>query len=136
MALHHTKEGENLYKLNNSSNTPLYLQIVEQTKLAIAGGILQDGDPMPSVRDLSKKLLVNTSTVSKAYKQLSELGIIKSYPGVGTFVSLDKSKKNQEIEVTKMKLREIFTQCRFLDISLDEIIEIYNESSKEILWKY
>lgn len=133
MALHHTKEGENLYKLNNSSNTPLYLQIVEQTKLAIAGGILQDGDPMPSVRDLSKKLLVNTSTVSKAYKQLSELGIIKSYPGVGTFVSLDKSKKNQEIEVTKMKLREIFTQCRFLDISLDEIIEIYNESSKEIL---
>lgn len=133
MALHHTKEGENLYKLNNSSNTPLYLQIVEQTKLAIAGGILQDGDPMPSVRDLSKKLLVNTSTVSKAYKQLSELGIIKSYPGVGTFVSLDKSKKNQEIEVTKIKLREIFTQCRFLDISLDEIIEIYNESSKEIL---
>jgi GntR family transcriptional regulator len=133
MALHQTKEGENLYKLNNSSNTPLYLQIVEQTKLAIAGGILQDGDPMPSVRDLSKKLLVNTSTVSKAYKQLSELGIIKSYPGVGTFVSLDKSKKNQEIEVTKMKLREIFTQCRFLDISLDEIIEIYNESSKEIL---
>lgn len=125
-----------MYKLNNSSNTPLYLQIVEQTKLAIAGGILQDGDPMPSVRDLSKKLLVNTSTVSKAYKQLSELGIIKSYPGVGTFVSLDKSKKNQEIEVTKMKLREIFTQCRFLDISLDEIIEIYNESSKEILWKY
>lgn len=122
-----------MFELNNSSNESLYTQIVEQTKLAIAKGLLKDGDPMPSVRELSKTLLINTSTVSKAYKQLSELGIIETVPGTGTFISLDKSKINIEKEIMEEKLKELFIQCSFLKIDLDEIIKIYKDAIKELI---
>lgn len=122
-----------LFELNYSSATPLYLQIVKQTKLLIAKGILQEGDAMPSVRELSKTLLINTSTVSKAYKALQDLGIMETKPGTGSFISLDKKIIDIEVKKTEDKLLDLFVETRFLQISEKRIMEIYDESGKEVL---
>lgn len=122
-----------MFELNYSSATPLYLQIVKQTKLLIAKGILQEGDAMPSVRELSKTLLINTSTVSKAYKALQDLGIMETKPGTGSFISLDKKMLDIEVKKTEDKLLDLFVETRFLQISEKRIMEIYDESGKEVL---
>lgn len=102
----------------------------------IAKGILQEGDAMPSVRDLSKTLLINTSTVSKAYKTLQDLGIMETKPGTGSFISLDKKMLDIEVKKTEDKLLDLFVETRFLQIPEKRIMEIYDQSSKEVLWIY
>lgn len=122
-----------MFELNFSSQTPLYLQIVNQTRLLIAKGILKEGDVMPSVRDLSKMLLINTSTVSKSYKTLQDLGIIITKKGTGTFVSLDDNVRNIEVKKIEDRLFDLFVESRFLQISEQRVKEIYDNSKKETL---
>ena len=110
-----------MFDLNNSSQIPLNEQIVEQTKLMIAQGILLDGDSMPSVRELSKTLLINQSTVQKAYNKLKEDGILLTKKGLGTFVSLDDEKIDIKKERLEKNLYDIFLKCRFYGIDFEKI---------------
>jgi|SRR5699024_1400696 len=121
-----------MFKLDPNSQTPLYMQIVEQTKLAIAAGYLQNGDKFPSVRELSKDLLINQTTVSKAFKELSSQGIIKTQPGIGTVVKLNQEKLDLKRDEFLEKLEEILSQAIFLKISKEEIIELYEKVEGEI----
>lgn len=56
-----------IFSLIEGSADPIYLQIVAQVRRRVAGGQLQPGDELPSVRDLAKTLHVNPRTVSKAF---------------------------------------------------------------------
>lgn len=120
-----------MFDLNNSSQIPLNEQIVEQTKLMIAQGILLDGDPMPSVRDLSKSLLINQSTVQKAYNKLKEDGILLTKKGLGTFVSLDDKKIDLKKARLEKNLYDIFLKCKFYGIDFEKIKEIYEKSKED-----
>lgn len=117
-----------MFKLNPNSETPLYMQIVEQTKLAIAKGFFRNGDRFPSVRELSRELLVNQATVSKAFKELDRQGIIETKPGIGTFISFDDNKISKRIDKMMEKLEDDFLEARYLGISLDEIITLYKKT--------
>lgn len=117
-----------MFKLNPNSETPLYMQIVEQTKLAIAKGLFRNGDRFPSVRELSRELLVNQATVSKAFKELDRQGIIETKPGIGTFISFDDNKISKRIDKMMEKLEDDFLEARYLGISLDEIITLYKKA--------
>ena len=117
-----------MFKLNPNSETPLYMQIVEQTKLAIAKGLFRNGDRFPSVRELSRELLVNQATVSKAFKELDRQGIIETKPGIGTFISFDDNKISKRIDKMMEKLEDDFLEARYLGISIDEIITLYKKT--------
>lgn len=117
-----------MFELNSNSETPLYMQIVDQTKLAIAKGFFKNGDRFPSVRELSRKLLVNQATVSKAFKELDRQGIIETKPGIGTFISFDDNKISKRIDKMMEKLEDDFLEARYLGISLDEIITLYKKA--------
>ncbi|WP_311482295.1 GntR family transcriptional regulator [uncultured Anaerococcus sp.] len=121
-----------MFKLDPNSDMALYMQIVEQTKLAIAAGYLQNGDKFPSVRELSKELLINQTTVSKAFKELSSQGIIKTQPGIGTIINIDEEKIDLKRDEFLGKLEEEMSQAIFLKISKEEIIELYEKVEGEI----
>ncbi|MFO0548683.1 MAG: GntR family transcriptional regulator [Polyangiaceae bacterium] len=70
-----------------ASTTPIYRQIVEQVRAAIARGTLATGEPLPSVRALAEELVVNMNTVAKAYGELVRSGDVVSEPGRGVFVT-------------------------------------------------
>lgn len=125
-----------MFKLDANSETPLYMQIVEQTKVAIAAGYLQNGDKFPSVRELSKELLINQTTVSKAFKELSSQGIIKTQPGIGTVIELNSEKIDIKRDEFIDKLEEDLSQAIFLKISKEEIIELYEkvEGEIDVIW--
>lgn len=76
-----------MIKINTQDRTPIYLQIVRQFKYLIATGVLKEGDELPTVRALAQELLINPSTVVKAYRELENEGLIYSRTGSGTYVS-------------------------------------------------
>ncbi len=69
------------------SSTPLYWQIVDQVCRAVADGGLRPGDPLPSVRALAERLVINPNTVARAYGDLQRAGVVEAQRGRGLFVS-------------------------------------------------
>ena len=72
--------------INHSSMIPIYEQIVDPIKKQINDHTLQENDPLPSVRSLSKELKISALTVKKAYDFLETEGLTKTIHGKGTFV--------------------------------------------------
>ena len=66
---------------------PMYAQLEEQLRQAIALGELSPGDRLPTVRQLAVDLRINANTVSRAYSELERAGLIATRQGRGTFVS-------------------------------------------------
>ena len=88
--------------LSNSSDRPIYEQIVSQIKEMIMKGELKPGEPMPSMRKLAKELHVSVITTQRAYEDLQRDGFIVTVPAKGTFVS----DQNQEF-IREANLRRI-----------------------------
>ncbi|MBR5420334.1 MAG: GntR family transcriptional regulator [Lachnospiraceae bacterium] len=72
--------------ISNSSNDPIYLQIVKQIKGMIMSGELKEGDPLPSMRNMALQLRISLITTKRAYEELERDGFIESYTGKGSFV--------------------------------------------------
>jgi GntR family transcriptional regulator len=70
-----------------NSGVPIYRQIQDQIRYAIASGKLRPGDQLPTVRGLAVDLKVNPNTVIKAYSELERLGVLTTEQGSGTFVA-------------------------------------------------
>lgn len=124
-----------MYTLDYSNKDPIYQQIVDQTKSAILKGYYKDKDQMPSVRELAKTLLVNTSTVSRAYSELEKMGIVQTIAGKGTFILFDPKIIKWEKEKILEKLEEVFKECLLLDISKDDIIKVLEKIEEEVVKK-
>ncbi len=73
------------------SGVPLYLQIIEQVKRAVAVGALALGEQLPTVKALALELTINPNTVARAYRELERDGVIETSPGRGSFVSTDRA---------------------------------------------
>jgi len=73
--------------IDPSSGTPIYRQIGDQIRQAVASGVLRAGDKLPSVRDLAVELAVNPNTIAKAYQELEREGVIETPRGKGSFIA-------------------------------------------------
>lgn len=69
------------------SSTPVYIQLKDQFRLAIAAGVLVPGEQLPTLRELAGELLINPNTVARAYRELQAEGLFTARTGSGTFVS-------------------------------------------------
>jgi len=78
---------EHFVKVDPSSAIPIWKQIEEGVRRAIAKGDLAPGDAVPSVREAALKGRINPATVSKAYRGLVDGGLLVVRRGEGTFVS-------------------------------------------------
>jgi GntR family transcriptional regulator len=72
-----------LFEIHPSSGVPIYRQLMDQLRAAIAQGRLPAGSLVPSVRQLAEELEVNMMTVSKAYARLEAEGVLERDRGVG-----------------------------------------------------
>jgi GntR family transcriptional regulator len=75
------------FRLSTHSGVPPYLQIVQQVRQAIRLAILQEGDQLPTVKEVVSMVAINPNTVFKAYRELEMLGLVEGRTGSGTFVS-------------------------------------------------
>lgn len=113
-------------QVNPQSSVPLYAQIVEQLRNQILSGILQPGIALPSVREISEMIEVNSLTIQKAFKILENENFITIRRGVGAFISsqitqFSDAEKDQLIistlNNTIAHARELgMTQVRFIEL--------------------
>jgi len=75
--------------IDPGNGLPVYLQIVDQVRRAVAIGILKPGEQLPTVKQLSSDLVVNPATVSRALRELEHLEIVRSLSGRGCYVRDD-----------------------------------------------
>ena len=73
--------------IDYNSGEPICRQAVAQIKLMLVNGSLKPGDRLPSIRELSRDLQINPTTVSRIYSELSHEGVIALRQGQGAFVS-------------------------------------------------
>ncbi len=74
-------------QITTGASQPIYRQIVDQVRHAVATGAVEVGDPLPSVRALATELVVNPNTIAKAFSALVRDGVIESQQGRGYFVA-------------------------------------------------
>lgn len=83
-------------QLDARSPTPLYEQIAQRVRAAIAAGDVRPGTSLPSVRQVASTARVNPATVAQAYRLLEQEGLVVARKGAGTFVKAVSSGRRQE----------------------------------------
>ena len=74
-------------QVTTGSSVPIYRQVVDQIRYAVATGNIAVGKPLPSVRALAGELVLNPNTIAKAYAALVRDGVLESQQGRGYFVA-------------------------------------------------
>src|SRR6266576_358634 len=70
-----------------NENQPIYRQLRDRVAAMILDGVLKEGDPLPSVRNVAAEYRVNPLTVLKGYQQLVDEGLVESRRGLGMFIN-------------------------------------------------
>lgn len=112
--------------ISNSSDIPIYKQIVNQIKKSIIEQEILQGQLLPSIRTLAKDLNISVITTKRAYEELQKQGFIDIVAGKGTFVSGFKKEIvfEEKVKQIESKLEEIIEISKMIDLSKEEIIEI------------
>ena len=116
-----------------TTHVPIYIQLSEQVKHAIASGELKPGDQLPTVRQLAADLRVNFNTIARAYRALDEEGIISTQHGRGTFI-LEPSSERKSAALRREDLEALtehfLVEVGKLEFSADEVLELVGEKIK------
>ena len=75
------------FRLDPTSGVSPYRQLVHQVRQALRLGLLDEGDQLPTVKDVVASVAINPNTVLKAYRELEFEGLAEGRPGVGTFIT-------------------------------------------------
>lgn len=119
--------------ISNSSDKPLYEQIIEQIKNLIMTGSLQEGDALPSMRLLAKDLRISVITTKRAYEELEREGFISTITGKGSFVAGTNKEliKEQQYKNVEASLTKAVNIAKSSGISLEEMMDILQLLYKE-----
>ena len=110
--------------ISSVSGEPIYEQIKNQIRSAIMSGELMAGEALPSLRKLAKELRVSVLTVTRAYNELADEGLVENVQGKGTFVM---ERGNELMD----KLREVSIEAKAADISLLDLLGMFEKAYRE-----
>lgn len=112
--------------ISNSSNQPIYEQIVRQVKGQIMAGDLTAGEQLPSIRALANSLRVSAITTKRAYADLEAQGFIETVQGKGSFVAGGNAEmlREERLREIEERLLQAIEAGRALDLGDDELIEM------------
>jgi GntR family transcriptional regulator len=115
-------------QISSGSNSPIYLQIVEQIRQAIAKGQLYTGEKLPAVRKLASELVINPNTVARAYGILEQAGLVVTKAGSGTFVSDPMMRRcdSADMSILAERIDTLITRGLNLGISGDNLINMFS----------
>lgn len=122
-----------LIEIDFNSDEALYIQLQNQIIMGIAMNLIQEGDSLPSVRQLANTVGINMHTVNKAYSILKQEGFIQLDRRRGAVIAIDMDKARAMLEM-KEQLRVLLARGRCKNISKEEVHalvdEIYGEYGK------
>jgi GntR family transcriptional regulator len=110
---------------------PVYLQIVDQVRRAVAIGVLKPGEQLPTVKQIAKDLVVNPATVSRSLRELEHLGIIHSLQGRGAFVRADAAAgvaASGARDVVSVSMEATIREARSLGVDESDLRELFRRT--------
>ena len=113
-------------EIDFNSDEALYLQLRNQIILGIATSRFQEGDSLPSVRQLADTIGINMHTVNKAYTVLKQEGYVKVDRRKGAVIAVDVDRM-QALAELKKELQVILAKSSCKNISKEEIHEMIEE---------
>jgi len=121
------------FNIDQRSSTPIYQQLVEGVKEAVAKGVLSPGDRMPSVRELATRIAINPNTIAKAYQELEREAVIETLRGRGTFVSTCGNQMGIEEKKKKIApmLNRILVEAYHMQMEEQEMLSLMEETVRE-----
>ncbi len=117
---------------------PIYRQLRDKMVGLILDGVYREGDPIPSVRQVSSDYQINHLTVAKAYQELVDLGLVESRRGMGMYVLTGAHEKLHSMEKEKFlqqELPQLLVRISQLGISRDELIDTIKNLPEQNLAK-
>ena len=110
----------------NSSPDPIYEQIAKQIRNQIISGELEEGETLPSIRNLAKELNISVITTKRAYEDLEKEGFIDTVGGKGSFVSMQSKDflREKKMKVVEERLVDAVSEAKLLGITVDELKEM------------
>lgn len=112
------------FQVDPTTRVPIYRQLMDQIRLAVARGRLKPGSRLPSVRVLSRELVVNPNTVARVYTELERDGVLNTRPGLGVFIA--EPQGDLSAAARRQRLAEIIdtflTDAVHLGFSADEVL--------------
>jgi len=120
-------------QIDPRSPIPLYVQIANRLRVAIATGEMSPGVALPSVRNLASVIRVNPATVVQAYRELEYAGVVESRQGAGTYVrELPDTKRESERKREARRLvREMLHRASGLNVTLEDLENAWRAELKE-----
>jgi GntR family transcriptional regulator len=112
------------FRVVTGSNVPIYRQITDQVRKAVATSALSPGEQLPSVRALAELLVINPNTVARAYADLTHEGVLESQTGKGLFVAERRQKYSLAERLRRLDaaLDALIHEVLFLDFQTEEIM--------------
>ena len=120
-------------EIDFNSDEALYLQLRNQIIMGIPTSQFQEGDSLPSVRQLADTIGINMHTVNKAYNVLRQEGYVKVDRRKGAVIAVDNDRISALEEVRK-ELQVILAKVRCKNISKEEIHELIEEIYDGYQW--
>jgi GntR family transcriptional regulator len=122
--------------INTGSNTPIYKQITDQVRLAVAAGKVAVDDQLPSVRALAEELVVNPNTVARAYADLAREGLIESRSGRGVFITRKRKVFAREEGRRRLEplIDTLIGEAMVMDFTQQELRDAFEKKLGQ--WKY
>jgi GntR family transcriptional regulator len=125
------RKGENMIiEIDFNSDEAIYVQLCNQIILGIATSVYQEGDTLPSVRQMADTIGINMHTVNKAYAVLRQEGFIQLDRRRGAVIAVDMDKL-RAMEDMKMQMRLLLAQGRCKGITKDEVHTLIDDLFEE-----
>ena len=105
---------------------PMYKQVADQIKDAIASGQLKPDDKLPSIREMSSDLKISIITIKRAYSDLENENYIYTRPGMGSFVAdINREKlRAEKLEEFRQEINKLLKTGEKFGIASDDLIKI------------
>jgi GntR family transcriptional regulator len=115
--------------ISSSDGVAIYVQIVNQVKYLVASGRLTPGAELPPIRVLAERLLINPSTVARAYRELETAGIVEKRRTAGTYVSDQGSPlaRRERMKILSERIDALLAEARQMNISLEDVIKLIEQ---------
>ncbi len=119
-----------MFQLDIGDHRPIYEQIKEKMKALIIGGMLKDGDRIPSVRELAVDMTINPNTIARAYRELENEGFIYSQKAKGYFVAPRTEAEKGNCDKLFTRFHDATSELMYRGILRETLIEAIDEIYK------
>ena len=117
-----------------NDSEPIYRQIRDRVVAMILDGVLKEGDPLPSVRNVAAEYRVNPLTVLKGYQQLVDEGLVETRRGRGMFINAgarDLLMQGERQKFVAEQWPRVYETIQRLGLTLEELLEAAAAARRE-----